>query len=239
MPEICCILSMAVLVFSSHRTSGLSEQQFFIGKDPEARFHKILFKVLQTIPNHIDLGASRSELASHSNRKGASTYLLALCFINTAQVYLRAGWSLGVQDRYVIAGPGGDQLIGRAVSGLPIDGNDFSILPPHFSTADLIILNEMGFQNILDGYEKFPVSFLRSIPFLLASLVYHQDFLKDNLHASHPLFHQAIFTRRFQQLSNKTLVEFFKGKILLGTSICKDTQIRATGIPIHLAISNR
>lgn len=44
--------------------------------------------------------------------------------ISAVQVYLRAGWSLGnVQDRYIFAGPGGDQLVGRAVCGLPIDGN--------------------------------------------------------------------------------------------------------------------
>ena len=53
--------------------------------------------------------------------------------ISTVQVYLRAGWSLGnVQDRYIFAGPGGDQIVGRTVSGLPVTDRTFSILPPHF-----------------------------------------------------------------------------------------------------------
>lgn len=59
-------------------------------------------------------------------------------FLSAVNVYLRAGWSLdNVQDRYIFAGAGGDQIVGRAASGLPITDLRFAVLPPHFSTEDL------------------------------------------------------------------------------------------------------
>ena len=70
----------------------------------------------EIIPPGVDLGAVRTELGTHSNRKGCATYLLALSTsLSVVCVYLRAGWTLGrVQDRYILGGPGGDQLIARA-----------------------------------------------------------------------------------------------------------------------------
>jgi len=49
-------------------------------------------------------------------------------------IYLRAGWSLGnVQQRYILAGDGGDQVCGRAATGLKITDPSFAALPPHFN----------------------------------------------------------------------------------------------------------
>jgi hypothetical protein len=58
---------------------------------------------------------------THSIRKGAATYLLSLIDRPSAiMVYLRAGWSLGnVPDRYIHAGTGSKQLVGRTVALLP------------------------------------------------------------------------------------------------------------------------
>ena len=65
--------------------------------------------------------------------------------LSAVNVYLRAGWSLGnVQDRYIFAGSGGDQIVGRAISGLPLNDMRFATLPPHFSTEDMVILNTIG-----------------------------------------------------------------------------------------------
>ena len=63
-------------------------------------------------------------------------------FMSAVNVYLRAGWSLGnVQDRYIFAGAGGDQIVGRAAAELPIKDMLFAVLPPHFSNEDLKLLN--------------------------------------------------------------------------------------------------
>ena len=117
-----------------------------------------------------DLGANIKDLGTHSERKGSSTYVLSLSTaISAVSVYLRAGWSLGnVQDRYIFAGAGADQVVGRTVAGLPINTSDFAILPPHFSAADLAILNDIGWNNIFSGYDRLPLGFQRVIPYLLA-----------------------------------------------------------------------
>ncbi len=65
---------------------------------------------------------------------------------------ITSGWSLGnVQDRYIFGGPGADQLVGRAVCGLPTTQNSFAILPPHFSTEILTGITDSGWENILPG----------------------------------------------------------------------------------------
>lgn len=52
--------------------------------------------------------------------------------MSTIAVFLRAGWSIGnIQDRYIIMGCGSDQLVGGAVSGLPINSIAIGALPPH------------------------------------------------------------------------------------------------------------
>ena len=45
--------------------------------------------------------------------------------VSAVAVYLRAGWSIGnTQDRYIFSGAGSDQIVGRAVCGLPIQSMD-------------------------------------------------------------------------------------------------------------------
>ena len=89
---------------------------------------------------------------------------------------------------------GGDQIVGRAVAGLPVNSQDFTVLPPHFTDLGLQRVLEIGWENLLEGFYDYPEAFLRVVPFFLASIVFHQDFLRQNLAESHPLFDQRIFT---------------------------------------------
>jgi hypothetical protein len=51
------------------------------------------------------LGGLKSDIGTHSIRKGAVSYCLGVEGPNVTMVYQRAGWSLGnVQDRYIFAG---------------------------------------------------------------------------------------------------------------------------------------
>ena len=123
-------------------------------------------KSIRDLNPNIDLGAVIEDWGTHSNRKGVASYLLSMLFLSAVNVYLRAGWSLGnVQDRYIFAGAGGDQIVGRAASGLPITDLRFAVLPPHFSNEDLEILNAIGWDSILPGYNNYPSSFKRIVPF--------------------------------------------------------------------------
>lgn len=241
-PKVCPILALSVLVFTTYRNSDISQHKLFGGKDPEKRFCKILKQMLDMIPDQNNLGAPRKDLGSHSQRKGSATYALGFSILSAVQVYLRAGWSLGnVQDRYIFGGAGGDQIVGRAVCGLPVSSIDFSILPPHFSEEDLSLLNKIGWPNIIPGYENYPESFKQIVPWLLASLVYHNNWLVANFDRNHPLFQQFIYTKNYdlESLGRINIMNYFANRVLLGRNYCNKTCLQATGIPDNLAIAHQ
>lgn len=234
-PKVCPILSLAVMMFSTHRPVSARTHQLFEGMHSDDRFVKILQIIINSLPEDV-LGACRKDIGIHSNRKGSVSFVLAFCYVTAVQVYLRAGWSLGnTQDRYVFAGPGGDQLVGRAVSGLPINDKAFATLPPHFATSYLNELSEIGWNNILEGYDDYPAGFRRIIPFLFASIVFHEEFLRKELSEMHPLWNQRVFTKIYQGV---TIVDTMKGRVLTGTGCCASSTMVATGIPSHLAIAH-
>lgn len=158
-PLICPVLTLAVLILTKNRLGLSTTSQLFEGNSSEGRFNKILASVIKDIPEEVNLGANRKDIGSHSNRKGSSTFVLGLsAAVSAVQVYLRAGWSLGnVQDRYIFSGAAGDQVVGRAVCGLPINDSNFAVLPPHFSNDDLtFIANQIGWNNIVEGnFDEF------------------------------------------------------------------------------------
>ncbi len=140
--------------------------------------------------------------------------------------YLRAKWSLGaVQSRYVFEGEGGDQFCGRTATGLPIHSVEFAVLPPHF--CSYVVSNEQ-LALLHTGYSRMPVSFKQTIPFLLASLVYHKEWLEANLNPSHPLFTTYLWT--------SGAVSSFKNYVRTGNYQCNDTGMKATGIPPQISI---
>jgi hypothetical protein len=101
-----------------------------------------------------------------------------------------------VQSRYILEGEGGDQVCGRAATGLPLTDITFANLPAHFSAMDTGI-SPTEWEDILPGYSSFyPLNFREVIPYLLASLVHHRDYLDDLRirHPRHPLFLQRVWT---------------------------------------------
>jgi hypothetical protein len=175
------------------------------------------------------LGGEKKQLGTHSVRKGAASYCAGM--INgpsTVQVFLRAGWSLGnVQDRYLFAGAGGDQLTGRVLSGLPFNDSTFSSLPPHFTPEGL---SRIDWPLILPLYSRLPETFKRALPCLLASICHHEQWLRSTLPAHHPLFASYLFA--------SGCVSNLKDLVTTGRNRCSITGMLATGIPSHLALSN-
>jgi hypothetical protein len=137
-PSICPILSFAVCVFTRGYEREGSKMTIFAG-DAESRFSKWLSNLCTAnkdlLQNH---GVEISMIGTHSFRKGIASFLSGTHGGPTAiSIYLRAGWSLGpVQSRYILEGEGGDQVCGRAASGLPLTDVSFANLPPHFLRSD-------------------------------------------------------------------------------------------------------
>jgi hypothetical protein len=143
-------------------------------------------------------------------------------------IYLRAGWNLGgVQDRYLFAGAGGDQLTGRVLSGLPFNESAFASLPPHF---DAVGSAQVAWTTVFPLYTRLPETFKRALPFLLASICYHEDWLRSTLPARHPLFSTPLFT--------SGALDPLKLHVLSGCYRSALSGVIATGIPPHLAMSN-
>jgi hypothetical protein len=241
-PQICPILSMAVWVFTRTFVQ-LNEDslRLFDGHTPNKRFEKMFERILRMIEPGSVLFSIIKELGPHSERKGSGTFVLSLSTaISAIAVFLRAGWSVGnVQDRYIFMGAGSDQLVGRAVSGLPINSIEFGTLPPHFKRDENEFLKEtIKWANILPGYDNLPAGFKECIPYFLASIVYHHEFLEMKLDKNHPLFKTTVYARRFIVDTNTptTLIQYLSGKVVTGVMSCPHTQMIATGVPPHLSL---
>jgi hypothetical protein len=240
-PVICPVLALAVVVFTrivkhdSARSSDSTDTEpfcyrVFDGEHSESRFSDILGRIIAAVPDAQlpQLGTDRKQLGTHSLRKGAASYCVGM--VNgpsTVQVFLRAGWGLGMQSRYLFIGAGGDQLTGRVLSGLPFNDPAFATLPPHFDEQGLAQIN---WPAVMPVYARLPESFKRAIPHLLASLCYHEQWLRTALPARHPLFHTYLFAsgemRKLAPL------------VVTGRSHCPLTGMQATGVPQHLVLSN-
>jgi hypothetical protein len=132
-----------------------------------------------------------------------------------------------------LEGEGGDQVCGRAATGLPLTDTSFANLPAHFLTADNG-LSSQEWEDILPGYSTYyPLSFREVIPYLLASLVYHKDYLKDlqSNHPRHPLFLQHVWT--------SGILDKIKDRVGAGCNRNPVSKMFATGVPPHLVLANR
>lgn len=128
-----------------------------------------------------------------------------------------------MQDRYIFAGEGGDQLTGRCASGLPFHDIRFAALPPHLHPEAAASLTMDDWNTILPGYSSYPEGFKSAVPFFFASLVAHSDFLMTSLPPTHPIRTAPVFSQGY--------VDRFKDNILLGNARCEVTGMQASGVP--------
>jgi hypothetical protein len=141
---------------------------------------------------------------------------------------LRAGWSSGdVQNRYCHSTEGGDQVVGRCVTGLPINDSRFSSIAPHFHASIVATINWFI---LIPAYEQLPNCFKQVLPFLLASLAHHYTWLQNNLNKEHPIFTSLVF------VSGE--LDRLKQYVHVCNGVCDECNLSASGIPPHLVIAN-
>jgi hypothetical protein len=235
-PIICPILALAVHIFSIAAHSTHVNHKIFDGTNNKDRFGRNLAAVLSKFSeeemHNMGSDAKQSDFGTHSARKGAGSFCLGqVAGPNPITVTLRMGHSLGkIKDKYIFHCEGGDQLCGRMVNGSDFSSEMFAVLPPHFLAAADAILTSEFWNNAIPGYDKKPSGFRAILPYLLASLLYHEEFLRAELSENHPIFRSRIFTQC------ETLPQL-RPMIRLGVGRCPHTGMQATGIPPHLAIS--
>lgn len=96
--------------------------------------------------------------------------------------------------RYVALTIAGDQNVGRALCGLNTQTQEVTLLPPRFvprSGAD--------WSAIVPDFTEYPVCFRECVPYFIASVVHHQQWLQDNLPAEHPLFTSRMWRARLHE----------------------------------------
>ncbi|KAF0730381.1 hypothetical protein Ae201684P_013259 [Aphanomyces euteiches] len=196
-PWKCPILALSVLLFTyPDRLDG--KHQLFVGTDNKGRFGRTLRRILMSLSDHElqALGCDAQDIGTHSLRKGSSTYALAQINGPTpVSVYLRMGQSLGrLKDRYIHFGEGADQLCGRMICGLPFDSERFTVLPPHFDPSVCALLTNSFWRDLVSGYELYPRAAQSILPYLLASIIHHEQYLRENLDSKHPIFTSRLFS---------------------------------------------
>jgi len=168
-------------------------------------------------------GLIPSDLGVHSIRKGSATYSVSgtTSAPSHNSVKRRAGWSYGgSEDRYLQIDAAGDQYVGRIVCGLNPLSADFGLLPPHFnrplSDDELILVfPSLGKIDSLKGV----------LHFLIASVVFHIDFLQSNLKPGCSFFQSALANPAKRAIFQPSLVSGHVSSI-----------ITPTGLPPHVVV---
>ncbi|KAF0703640.1 hypothetical protein AaE_015287 [Aphanomyces astaci] len=127
-------------------------------------------------------------------------------------------------ERYFRYEAAGDQFLGRVVAGLPVNSEEFAVLPPYFANNDdatVVEMLQLTFPSVCHLGHLAGV-----LQFALASLVFHRDYLVATLPSTHALLHTPLFCSEVARES-------------LGANLTRGTIIgflRPTGIPPHVEI---
>ncbi len=110
-----------------------------------------------------------------------------------------------------------------------MNDDEFTILPPHFKSN---VPSTVDWDLILPGYTSYyPASFRRVVPYLLASLSYHTEWLKCALHHTHPIFLSPVWTTG--------ILISLKESVTSGYMLNSTSGLKATGIPPWVVITTR
>ena len=231
-PSICPILALSRYIFSNKEILDLSTGgKLFPGAKQYSRYTKFMNRFFQTNKSKfLSKNMNVNDLGSHSARKGAATFACCGCTAPPpfVAVCLRACWSLGVKDRYFRHDSAGDHYLGRTLSGLPILHKEFAISPPYFDVLNSNLLSEEleSKLNLLCGEGRTKLRLVTK--FLLASICFHWDYLRNMLDERNILWSNAILNSVSDNLK--------------AASICRYEWERTpgmpqlTGIPPHVLI---
>lgn len=226
-PEISPILSLGIYFLCFKFEAA--QVKLFHGSNQFDRYSKALKAILNqpvVAAKLKELGVESGDIGTHSLRKGSATYVASGTTASPPSVALhnRAGWKLGqTLDRYLHYEAAGDHFVGRTVCGLPPLSPDFAILPPFWSANATPQQQAAIAEAITDCFPLAPESFSPLLRFGLASVIYHESFLRKTLPSNHPLFVTPLFCNsdRF--------------KLLLSAVECRratlQDHIQPTGIP--------
>jgi hypothetical protein len=202
-----------------------------IGGHQSARFSDIFsgfLKDKEIIAELRKRGYDAADFGSHSLRKGGSSFAAGGTTDAPAQmcIILRAGWTLSkVEKAYFRFERAGDQYLGRILCGLPIHAGEFATLPPTFRTEtkeDGDLVNEL----LKSCFMHFPERMQGVLSCVLASVIYHADWIRDHVPPGHLLFNTPLFLGYN--------VNDLKRLVFCGMAKPRDA-LQPTGVPTHVS----
>jgi hypothetical protein len=122
-------------------------------------------------------------------------------------------------------------MAGRMSCGLPLGTTEFASLAPRFYKEGGEIMTAEQWQMYVPGWDRLPMCFKGTVPYLLASVVYHRVWLRENLPSQHPLFQSRFW--------KEGMPERLGSYVLAGKFRCEKTMMTATGLPSHLVLAQR
>ena len=226
-PNVCPVLSCAVLFFT--RTDYRSSFVFPRADTRRSGLRQIgqLIAARYSAANYALFGCNPLHIAWHHFKRGAFTFLGALTDgPSWVGCKLRADQTVTDSSKpYLYQGSGQDGLIGRLLALLPYGDPTFVVGPPALP-SDVVV----PWECIIEDWMQLPLQFKHSVvPRFFAVIAFHYDWLRKNLHASHPLFHSSLFTTHIDLLlAAKAAVK----REILDMRIC-------TGVPLSVRTAIR
>jgi hypothetical protein len=221
-PLICAVLAMGLKLCTETDTFGSRPFKLFPSPTTDNSFSFWIRKTADRLAQEsaVSLSIPAERIGTHSLRKGAATYVNGLNDApDTDSVKLRMEHRLGGCDfRYIFRGAGNDMLVGRSVSGMDTTSVEMGVLPPHFKSH--VDVSCVISQAIITRATN---SLKRAFPFLVASVIYHWEWLRSNLPENHPFFLSKIYT--------SGVYAQWKPLVISGLVECPETGMRASGLP--------
>ena len=238
-PFICPVLAMALYIFSHPSIlTNTSSSFLFTGNNQYKRYTQILRKAIMMDPDKFRrAGVDVDTTASHSVRKGSSTYASSGCTVSPgmAPICNRAGWKMGgTRDKYIKFENAGDQFLGRVLCGLNPLSIDFSLTQPFFDVQNDFEMEEIDnfIWSRIENGDQIPDGTFTVVRYCFASLCYHHQFLKTILQPTSRIRTSPLFMNVPQHILDKVKTCTYKdvGKY--------KNAPRLTGIPPHVVILN-
>ena len=238
-PFVCPVLALGLYLFSHPALlTNTSSSFLFSGNSQYKRYTHILRKAIRMEETKFQrLGIDTDTTASHSIRKGSSTYAASGCTVapSMASICNRAGWKMGgTRDKYIKFENAGDQHLGRILCGLNPLSVYFSLTPPFFDTQreeDKEKIDEF-IRSRVEESAMIPDGLFVVVRYCFASLCFHREFLKHILEPTSRIHTSMLFMNVPQDILDMAKAVTYK------EALTNDNAPRLTGIPPHIIILN-
>lgn len=218
-PSVCPILALAIEVFARNE-SVADPDRVFPGILPHLNHNFRFKKFLKTTFGLTGLGFDTCRITLHSPKRSGIMTVSDCEVIQWHSAELRADHKCGITSSYQTSpAPQQDGIMGRVLSCLPFGESDFNVAPPHFDANDIA---SVSLSSMITNFQSYSTEFQGVIPFLFASLVYHWEWIEENMPQSHP-----ILTSKFAVL-HKSSIPFWRSKVMGGVSGAKSL-LKVTG----------